>query len=340
MASLTMKQWKVAGDNHGFDGPSLEDSPVPQVGENEVLVKLHAASLNYRDLIIPQGKYPFSLKFPVVGGSDGAGEVVKVGSKVAKWKPGDNVVTLFNQGHQYRSLDIATAKTGLGGVIDGTLRQYGMFHENGLVRAPKNLTHLESCTLTCAALTAWNALFGLKPLKTGEWVLVQGTGGVSIFALQFAKAAGAVVIATTSSAEKAAAVKKLGADYVLNYIEDKNWGTTARDLTSGQGVDHIVEVGGEGTLEQSLKAIKLEGIISIVGFLGGARPRSSIIECLNNICTTRGLFVGSRAMMEEMVAAIEANNIHPVVDEKLFTLEQTKEAYNYMVRYVRNFHRI
>jgi NADPH:quinone reductase-like Zn-dependent oxidoreductase len=331
MASLTMKQWKVAGANHGFDGLSFEDATVPQVGENEVLVKLHAASLNYRDLVIPKDKYPFPLKFPVVGGSDGAGEVVKAGTKVSKWKPGDNVVTLFNQGHQYGSLDIAAAHTGLGGVIDGTLRQYAVFNENGLVRAPKNLSHLESCTLTCAALTAWNALFGLKPLKAGEWVLVQGTGGVSLFALQFAKAAGAVVIATTSSKEKADLVKKLGADYVLNYREDKDWGATSRDLTGGQGVDHIVEVGGEGTLEQSLKAIKFEGIISIIGFLGGAKPRSSVIECLNNICTARGLFVGSRAMMEDMVAAIEANNIRPVIDEKVFTLEQTKEAYNYMV---------
>ena len=332
MAPLTTKQWKITGTDHDFNGLSFEEAIVPQVGENEVLVKLCAASLNYRDLVILKDKYPFPLKFPVVGGSDGAGEVVKAGPKVSKWKAGDNVVTLFNQGHQYGPLDIAGAHTGLGGVTDGTLRQYAVFNENGLVRAPKNLSHLESCTLTCAALTAWNALFGLKPLKAGESVLVQGTGGVSIFALQFAKAAGAVVIATTSSKEKVEMVKKLGADYVLNYGEDKNWGETARDLTGGQGVDHIVEVGGEGTLEQSLKAIKIEGIISIIGFLGGAKPQSSVIECLTNICTARGLFVGSRAMMEDMVAAIEANDIHPVIDNKVFTLEETKEAYNYMVR--------
>lgn len=331
MAVSTTKQWTVTGTNEGFDGLTFEDATIPQVGENEVLVKLHAASLNYRDLVIPKGQYPFPLKVPVVAGSDGAGEVVKTGSKVSKWKSGDNVVTLFNQGHQYGSLDIAAAHTGLGGVLDGTLRQYAVFDQSGLVRAPKNLNHLESSTLTCAGVTAWNALFGLKPLKAGQWVLVQGTGGVSMFALQFAKAAGAVVIATTSSKEKAEVVKKLGADYVLNYKEDVNWGETARKLASGQGVDHIVEVGGEGTLEQSLKAIKFEGVISIIGFLGGAKPQSSIMECLNTICTTRGLLVGSREMMEDMVAAIEANDIHPVVDEKVFTLEETKDAYNYMV---------
>lgn len=179
-----MKQWTITDTKHDFDGLKYEDAPVPKVGENEVLVKLHAASLNYRDLIIPQGKYPFATKFPVVAASDGAGEVVEVGSKVSQWKKGDKVVTLFNQGHQHGAVTAAAAGTGLGGVLDGTLRQYGVFNENGVVRAPKNLNHIEASTLTCAGLTSWNALYGLKPLKPGETVLVQGTGGVSIFALQ------------------------------------------------------------------------------------------------------------------------------------------------------------
>ncbi|KAI0838465.1 NAD(P)-binding protein [Hypoxylon sp. FL0890] len=331
MAPTTTKQWTVSGTDKDFDGLSLNEGPVPKVGENDVLVKLHAASLNYRDLIIPKGQYPFATKFPVVAGSDGAGEVVEVGSKVAKWKKGDKVVTLFNQGHQYGPIDIPASVTGLGGVLDGTLRQYGVFNENGLVKCPENLNYVEACTLTCAGLTSWNALYGLRQLKPGETVLVQGTGGVSIFALQFAKAAGATVIATTSSKGKAEILTKLGADHVLNYKEDPNWGETARKLTpGGAGVDHIIEVGGAGTIDQSFKAIKFEGIISIIGFLGGANTQTSVISTLPHICTARGVYVGSRALMEEMIAAIEANDIHPVVDKEVFDFAKAKEAYKYM----------
>lgn len=268
----------------------------------------------------------------MVAGSDGAGEVVQVGPRVTRWKKGDRVVTLFNQGHQFGEMTPLAAQTGLGGVLDGTLRQYGAFPETGLVRAPDNLDLREASTLSCAAVTSWNALYGLKPLKPGQWVLVQGTGGVSMFALQFAKAAGAKVIATTSSADKEAMVKKLGADHVINYKSDSSWGKTARGLTpDGAGVDYIIEVGGADTLAHSLDAIKYGGIISIIGFLGGMKPKSSILEAVTNICTFRGVYVGSREMMEDMVAAIEANDIHPVVDKKVFPLAQAREAYDYMV---------
>jgi len=353
-----MKQWIVEGVGKDFETLKCAEAEVPKVGENEVLVKIRAASLNYRDLIIPRGTYPFPAKFPIVPGSDGAGDVVEVGSKVTKWKKGDRVVTLFNQGHLYGALDRSTSSTGVGGVVDGTLRQYAVFNETGLVRAPKNLNYVEAATLTCAGLTSWNALYGLKVIKPGESVLVQGTGGVSLFALQvcfprprprqqetspccarnklttvlqFAKAAGAIVIATTSSKEKEKTLKKLGANHVLNYKEDANWGETAKKLTGGEGVDHVIEVGGADTLHHSLNAIKYEGIISIIGFLGGKKVESSLLECLSHICIARGIYVGSRQQMEEMVAAIEANDIHPVVDSKTFSLEQTKEAYQYQV---------
>ncbi|KAK7934771.1 NAD(P)-binding protein [Apiospora marii] len=325
------KQWVIASEKKDLDGLEFVDAEVPKCGETEVLVKLHAASLNYRDLAIPKGMYPFPLNTPVVAASDGSGEVVEVGSKVTQWKQGDKVLTLFNQGHQFGEITPASAATGLGGTMDGTLRQYATFSENGLVRSPKNLNHAEGSTLPCAALTAWNALYGLKPLKPGQYVLTQGTGGVSIFALQFAKAAGATVIATTSSKEKGEVLKKLGADHVINYKEDTNWGKTAKSLTTnGQGVDHIIEVGGTNTMENSLAAIKMEGIISIIGFLSGAKPESTILDVLSCICTARGVFVGSKAQMEEMVAAIEANDIHPVVDKAQFSLEQAREAYDYM----------
>lgn len=257
---------------------------------------------------------------------------MQVGSRVTQWKKGDRVVTLFNQGHQYGDVNALSVKSGLGGVLDGTLCQYGAFNETGLVRAPDNLDFREASTLSCAALTSWNALYGLKPLKPGDTVLVQGTGGVSIFALQFAKAAGAKVIATTSSPEKEAVVRKLGADHVINYRQDANWGKTARGLTpGGAGVDYIIEVGGADTIPHSLEAIKYGGIISLIGFLGGMQPKSSILEAVTSNCTFRGVYVGSRAMMEDMVAAIEANDIHPVVDKKAFSLEQTRDAYDHMV---------
>lgn len=279
----------------------------------------------------PQGKYPFPQKDGVVPGSDGAGEVVATGEKVTRFKKGDKVVTLFNQGHLGGSLDGQSLQTGLGGVLDGTLREYGAFNEHGLVALPPSLSYLEGSTLPCAALTAWNALYGLKPLAAGDTVLTQGTGGVSIFALQFAKAAGATVIATTSSAEKAETLKKLGADHVINYKETENWGEKAKELSyQGAGCHHVIEVGGAATMPQSLKAIRIDGVISIIGFVGGkGKEQPTFLETLNNICTVRGILVGSRLQFEDMNASIEANKIKPVVDKKVFKLEELKDAYKY-----------
>lgn len=217
-------------------------------------------------------------------------------------------------------------------MIDGTLRQYGTFPEAGLVKMPASLTYLEGSTLSCAALTAWNALYGLKPLTPGDVVLTQGTGGVSIFAVQFAKAAGATVIATTSTAAKAEVLKQLGADHVLNYKEVSDWGEKAKSLTPNQeGVTHILEVGGPATMTQSVKAIKIDGVISIIGFLGGVdQKQPGFLDCLMNICTVRGILVGSRVQFEDMNRAIDANKIKPVVDEKVFGLDDAREAYQYM----------
>ncbi|PSN61851.1 NAD(P)-binding protein [Corynespora cassiicola Philippines] len=333
MAPTTTRQWTVEGTS-GFDDLKFnEKAPIPQLAENDVLVKIHGASLNYRDLIIPKGQYPFPMRTPVVPGSDGAGIVEAVGSRVTRFKPGDKVVTLFNQGHLAGSLDLNTVATGLGGALDGTLREYATFNEQGLVSMPSNLSYLEASTLSCAALTAWNALYGLetRALKPGQTVLTQGTGGVSIFALQFAKAAGARVIATTSSASKAELLKKYGADHVINYKENPNWGETAKELTPGKaGVEHVIEVGGPKTMAQSLKAIKIDGVISIIGFIGGfEKEQPTFLDVLSNMCTVRGLLVGSRQQFEDMNAAIEQNDIHPVVDEKVFELAQLKDAYQY-----------
>ena len=263
--------------------------------------------------------------------SDGSGVVEEVGKHVHRFKKGDKVLTLFNQGHLAGSLDGYSASTGVGGTIDGALQQYGAYDEQGLVHMPSNLNFLEGATLTCAGLTAWNGLYGLesRKLMPGDWVLTQGTGGVSIFALQFAKAAGAKVIATTSSDAKGKKLKELGADHVLNYKEDANWGETAKKLTGGIGVQHVLEVGGPNTMKQSLKAIAIDGVIAIIGFLGGAKgeEQPTFLDCLMNICTVRGVLVGSRLQFEEMNRAIEANNIKPMVDEKVFKLEEARDAY-------------
>ncbi|MCJ1232365.1 hypothetical protein MMC14_000317 [Varicellaria rhodocarpa] len=334
MAPTTTKQWTIDGKD-GFESLKFnEKAEVPSLGERGVLVRFHSVSLNYRDLIIPKGKYPFPFKDGVVPCSDGAGVVEAAGSGVTRFKPGDKVMTLFNQAHLAGPLTPAQLATGVGGSIDGTLREYGAFDEQGLVAMPKSLDFKQASTLTCAGLTAWSALYGLSSnaLKPGDTVLTQGTGGVSIFALQFAKAAGATVIATTSSSEKAETLKRLGADHVINYKSDPAWGETAVKLTpGGLGVTHVVEVGGPTTMAQSLKAIKIDGLITIIGFVGGfSKDQPTFLECLNNLCTVRGVLVGSRHSFEDMNRAIDANGIKPVVDEKVFTLEEAKEAYQYM----------
>ena len=334
MAPTITKGWTIAGKS-GFDDLKYhENAKLPPLGDHDVLVNFHYASLNYRDLIIPKGKYSFPTKPNSVPGSDGAGTIIATGPRVTQFKTGDKVLTLFNQSHQAGPITAADTMTGLGGGVDGTLRQFGTFEETGLVHMPQSLSFQEGATLPCAALTAWNGLYGIegKSLKPGDTVLTQGTGGVSCFAVQFAKAAGARVIATTSSSSKAETLKKLGADHVINYKEDLKWGETAHKLSpGGLGVNHILEVGGPRTIAQSLKAVKPEGVISIIGFLGGmSKEQPTFLECLNNICTVRGVLVGSRAQFEQMNLAIDASNIKPVVDEKVFSLEQLKEAYQYM----------
>ncbi|KAI4209785.1 MAG: hypothetical protein LQ351_007315 [Letrouitia transgressa] len=334
MAPTTTKQWNVTGKT-GFDCLQFnERANIPKLGDHDVLVHFHSVSLNYRDLVITKGKYPFPQKDNVVPGSDGAGTVESVGSRVTRFKPGDKVVTLFNTAHIAGPINAASLGTGLGGVLDGTLRQYGAFEEQALVPMPSSLDFKQASALPCAALTAWNGLYGLesKALKPGDTVLTQGTGGVSIFALQFAKAAGARVIATTSSDAKVQDLKRLGADHVLNYRDNPSWGEDAKKLSPhGLGVDHILEVGGPTSMAQSLKAIKPEGIISIIGFLGGmAKDQPSFLECLTNICTVRGVLVGSRLQFEQMNEAIDATGLKPVVDPKVFALEELREAYQYM----------
>ncbi|OAA39503.1 Alcohol dehydrogenase superfamily, zinc-type [Beauveria brongniartii RCEF 3172] len=334
----TTKQWTVSSidGSEGFGALKLNEVAVTPPGDSQVLVKLEAASLNFRDLIIPLGKYPFAAKKNVIPGSDGAGTVLAVGKQVTRFKPGDKVLTLFNQEHVGGPIDSVNVLSGLGGAIDGVFRAIGAFNEQGLVHRPSTLSAVEAATLPCSALTAWNALYGQADaqITAGQWVLTQGTGGVSISALQFAKAAGARVIATTGSKDKEATLRKLGADHVLNYKETPDWGVKAREITGGVGVDHVVEVAGPSSMRQSIKAIKIAGVITIIGFVGGAEGEKEpgFLECLSNLFTARGVLVGNRVQLEDMCRAIDGNaeRLRPVVDSKVFGLEQLKEAYEYL----------
>ncbi len=228
--------------------------------------------------------------------------------------------------------------SGLGAGLDGTFRTIGAFSEEGLVKMPDGLSFIEAATLSCAGITAWNALFGLlgKQVSVGDWVLTQGTGGVSLFAVQLAKAVGARVIATTSSSEKAGILRKLGADHVINYRETPDWGAVAKSLTGGVGVDHVIEVAGPATLKQSVESVRIDGMIAIVGFVGGAAGGSgevpSLLDAWLRNFTARGIWTGSRQHMEEMCQAIEANldKLCPVVDFRVFKLHQLKEAFEYL----------
>ncbi|OLN85514.1 Zinc-type alcohol dehydrogenase C1773.06c-like protein 4 [Colletotrichum chlorophyti] len=323
----TIKQWKVVGQD-GVDSLRFTEEPVSELGDDQVLP---------RDITIPRGKYPWHVKPDVVPGSDGAGTVLAIGKHVTSFKPGDKVITLLHQKHIGGPVTDDSPRFGLGGGLDGTFRTVGAFSEQGLVAMPEGLSFIEAASLTCAGVTAWNALFGLpgKQVSAGQWVLTQGTGGVSLFAVQFAKAVGARVIATTSSDEKAEILKKLGANHIINYRETADWGLEAKRLTGGAGVDLVLEVAGPTTLKQSLASVRRDGTIVTAGFIGGDGPRQEIPTLLDtwlNAVTVRGIWVGSRLQMEDMGRAIEANldKLRPVIDPQVFKLEQLKEAFKYL----------
>jgi NADPH:quinone reductase-like Zn-dependent oxidoreductase len=285
------------------------------------------------------------MKGDVVPGSDGAGTVVAIGEKVTRFQKGDRVCTTVNQAHLAGSLTPAASLTGLGGSLDGVLRSYGVFPESGLVSTPSKLSFREASTLPCAAVTAWNALYGLagRSPKPGDTVLTLGSGGVSLFAIQLAAAAGATVISTTSSTAKGERLKALGSSHIIDYNKDKSWGQTAKSLSAGgEGVDFIIEVGGPSTLSQSVAAIKADGIIAVAGSIGSdlsAQGDPGLLSAWTSNCIVRGIAVGSRALLEEAIRAIEAKGIQPVVDDKRFTLDQLKEAYSHMLSQ-RNFGKV
>ena len=318
-------------DSFGIDRLQLLKQSQPTPTSKEVLVKLEAASLNYVDLLMVRGQLSPNLLLPYIPVADGAGVVEQVGEDMTAFKPGDRVVTTFIpdwlNGKPTTETTTYETRPGLG-MVAGQLSEYKRFQVNQLILYPDQLSAAEASTLPIAGLTAWNALrYG--NLQAGETVLLHGTGGVSIFALQFAKALGASVIITSSSDAKLDRAKQLGADFLINYKTTPDWEVVVRQVTNDRGVDVVVETVGGQNLQRSLDALRMGGHISIVGLLDGFDTHINTLTLLHQQATIRGMEVGSRQDFEAMNQVIEAHNIHPVID-KIFTLDQTQQAFAYL----------
>lgn len=317
----------VIQNGFGLDNLALLDRPDPTPGPGQVLVRVRAASLNYRDLMVAKGQYNPRLQFPRVLGSDAAGEVVAVGEGVTRFRSGERVIGCFMQSWDSGPITETAARTARGSERDGVLSELVVFEQEGVVPVPAGLSYEEAATLPCAALTAWNALTTDITVK-GKTVLLQGTGGVSIFALQFAKALGARVLVTSGHDDKLARALKMGADAGTNYKTNADWDKWARQETGGTGVDLVVEVGGAGTLERSVKATRFGGHIALIGVLAGGTSFNPV-QVLMKAVVIRGVFVGSREMFEAMNGLIEQARIKPVID-RVFPFAQAADAFRHL----------
>jgi NADPH:quinone reductase-like Zn-dependent oxidoreductase len=316
----------VVNAGGGFNAVTVEQTQVSKPGLDEITVRLHANSLNYHDYAVVKGLWASpERRIPM---ADGAGEVVEVGKNVTEFKVGDSVVSTFFPTWISGEPIVDGFSTVPGDGIDGYAREYVTASLTAFTKAPKGWSHVEASTLTTAALTAWRALTGFNTVKAGDSVLLQGTGGVSIFALQFAKIMGAKVIATSSSDEKLARLKAMGADHVINYKTEPNWGERAKALNGGIGVDHVVEIGGGETLEQSLAAVRIGGQISLIGILSGQTCELNLVNAFIQQVRLQGVLVGSRTQQQEMIKAIEANQMKPVID-RIFSLDAIVDAFEY-----------
>jgi NADPH:quinone reductase-like Zn-dependent oxidoreductase len=323
---INVKAYEI--QKFGLDGLVPADRPEPKPGANQVLIKMRAWSLNYRDLMTLTGRYNPRLKLPQIPLSDGAGEVVAVGADVRRFKAGDRVANTFFEHWVSGEATDETARTALGAGRDGVLAEYVALHEDGVIPIPEHLTYTEAATLPCAALTAWHALVVEGKIKAGDTVLTLGTGGVSIFALQFALLNGARVLITSSSNDKLERAKQLGAGDGINYKEIPVWSKQVRQLTGGRGADHVVELGGTGTFNQSIASLRRGGGLSLIGVLaqGG---EANILPILMNGIRVQGIFVGSREMFSSMNAAIALHRLRPVVD-RTYGFEEAQEAFRLM----------
>ena len=312
-----------------FDGLMVSQEDVPTAGRREVLIRVRAASLNYRDMVAAYGHYPGMEGGKPIPLSDGAGDVVAVGPGVTRFKLGDRVspscLPDWTGGH----FDRAEHLQALGFSADGMLSEYALLHENALVALPDYLSYEEAAALPCAAVSAWSALTFGVPLNAGHTVLIQGTGGVALFGLQIARMFGARVLAITSSEHKVRKLMELGAAAVVNYRETPDWGAAILKLTGGRGVDKVVEIGGEGTIQQSVNCTRYGGEIAVVGFVTGVAGGLPPMEILKKSITIKGISIGPRQSFEAMIAAMAATQLRPVLD-RVFPFRNYKDAYRHL----------
>lgn len=321
-----MKAYQLI-DQTGPDALRLVELPDPKPSRGQVLVRVRATSLNYRDLMVADGRYG-KANLPLIPLSDGAGEIAAVGEGVAKWKTGDRVAGAFFQGWPAGPFHRDVPNTALGGALNGMLAEYVVLPEEGVVAIPLHLSFEEAATLPCAALTAWQALVTRGNVSADETVLLLGTGGVSLFALQFAKMHGARVIITSSSNEKLARAKALGANETINYQSKPDWEKEVFRLTDKGGVNQVVEVGGKGTFGKSLRSISAGGQIHLVGGVSGFTSEVPLIEIIGKMAVVRGIYVGSCEMFEAMNRAISLHQTRPIID-RVFAFADVPAAYRH-----------
>ena len=321
-----MKKYVIKAGQKGVEALQLEEMTAKELKPNEVCVRVHAVSLNYRDLI----NVNMGVRKDLIPLSDGAGSVEEVGAEVSSLKKGDKVVGLFFPLWQSGNINAYRFSAARGGApTDGMLAEYVYGHEDSFLKFPEFLSYQEASTLPCAGLTAWNALVVQGKLKPGETIVIMGTGGVALFALQLAKGIGARVILLSSKDEKLEKAKEMGADELINYTKNPNWEELVMEKTSKVGADLVLELGGGGTLSKSMASVKVNGRISLVGVLTGFGEKINPMPILTKSLSVTGIYVGSRDMQVEFNRALEVNEIHPVID-RVFQFEQVKEAYEYM----------
>ncbi len=323
---MTMKVMQIEED-WSPDNIRIAERPRPEPGRGEVLVRMEAASVNYRDVVVARRGYGRrSGQLPLVPLSDGAGRVVEAGPEVTRVAVGDLVCPIFNQRWIAGPLKEEYWAGTLGGPHDGVMQEFMLLREDGVVRAPRHLSALEAATLPCAAVTAWNVVVAQGGVNAGDVVLVQGTGGVSLFALLFAKMHGARVVATSSSDAKLERVRSMGADHLINYRTTPAWDKVAREVTGGIGVDLVVEVGGAGTLETSVRAVRVNGTVSLVGVLSGVTGSLNLGPVVTQNIRLQGVTVGSRELFQDMVRAMEVHHLAPPIDEHVFAFAEVGRA--------------
>jgi NADPH:quinone reductase-like Zn-dependent oxidoreductase len=325
-----MRAYELPKAGAGIDSLAIVERPMPKPLYRQVLVKVAACSLNYRDLGIVRGSYRMPAHDNLIPLSDGAGEVVETGPGVIRVKVGDKVAGCFFQRWPAGEMNAeATAVSALGGALDGMLAEYAVLEEEGVVKIPQHLSLEDGATLPCAAVTAWSAIMHHAKLIAGNTVLLEGTGGVSVFGLQLAHAMGIVPIVTSSSDEKLNRAKALGAACTINYKSTPEWDKAARDFTGGHGVDHVLEVGGKDTLTRAFGAIRIGGKISIIGSVSGGATELNPALIFAKRANVQGIYVGSTERFEAMNALIAVHKIKPVID-RVFGFEEVKAAFNHM----------